>query len=229
MRFVTAIPKTGRFSRGGRKARYLQWLVEAVNTSTKHSGAASRGHEWRGLLFSTSSSGCLMCGRSAPKLSRTPNSTPAQLSGGKFTKNSKTKTSWQCSNGHEWLTTYHDVDGGHGCPYCVDMVNGKFVSKRQRELCEMLGGELNYRVGRYCIDVAVKINGAQFCVEYDCWYWHQRTLSRDANRDKYLIAKGWRVLRVKSNNKLPSQEQLCAAIDRLLQGESYTEICRGLG
>ena len=69
--------------------------------------------------------------------------------------------------GHRWLATYNDLQRGRGCPVCIDMVNGVRVSKPQRQLNEMLGGELNLPCGGYLIDVAVCLNGVNIAVEYD--------------------------------------------------------------
>jgi very-short-patch-repair endonuclease len=88
----------------------------------------------------------------------------------------------------------------------------------------MLGGELNYPLGPYKIDVAVEADGIAIAVEYDSWYWHAGQEDHDAQRDREVIAAGWRVLRVKSRASLPSQEQLDAAIACLLAGEDQVEI-----
>ena len=88
----------------------------------------------------------------------------------------------------------------------------------------MLGGELNHPFGRYSIDVALSVDGVAIAVEYDSWYWHSHRQIDDAQRDDELLAAGWRVLRVKSNELLPSLEQLDAAISRLLTGENQVEI-----
>jgi hypothetical protein len=33
--------------------------------------------------------------------------------------NIKTKTGWQCGQGHQWQARYHDLRAGRGCPYCA--------------------------------------------------------------------------------------------------------------
>lgn len=40
--------------------------------------------------------------------------------GAEFPKNTHTNTTWRCSLGHEWVTTYHAILTGNGCPYCSD-------------------------------------------------------------------------------------------------------------
>lgn len=103
------------------------------------------------------------------------------------------------------------------------------VSQLQRDLFVMLAhlpdAELNTRYGRFCLDITFQLEGGvNICVEYDSWHWHKDKLKQDARRDRQLIRNGWRVLRVKSNSKLPTQGQLEKAITELANGKSYAEI-----
>jgi hypothetical protein len=93
------------------------------------------------------------------------------------------------------------------------------VSGAQRRLARRLGGELNFRVGRRCIDVAVDREGVRIAVEFDSWYFHGGQQHQDEERDRDFIALGWRVLRVRSAYQLPSAHELKAALDRLVAGE----------
>lgn len=141
---------------------------------------------------------------------------------GTLPKNNKTLTEWQCSNGHQWSTTFNNIQRGHGCPTCADYVNGVRVSKPQRELCAMVDGILNYRIGRRVADVALV--GSRIAIEYDCYYWHANKQGADKKRVRYLMAKGWRVLVIKASSALPTRVQMSDGIARLLDGNSYHEI-----
>lgn len=167
--------------------------------------------------------GCPYCGGKMPKIEQDYHEL-ASLHGiewiGKFPGRTMYKTEWRCQSGHEWQATYSSVQQRHGCPICLDRVNGAPVSKPQRKLHEMANGELNYRVRRYSIDIALLPD--KIAIEYDCAYYHDN--DHDMKRDKTLIALGWRVLRVKSGTKLPTRKQLDIAIALLLSGETYTEI-----
>jgi very-short-patch-repair endonuclease len=139
--------------------------------------------------------------------------------------NVRTKTNWECEKGHRWEAVYANVKhAGSGCPICVDVVKGARVSQLQRDLCQMLEGKLNRPFRQYSIDVALCKDGVEIAVEYDSWYWHAGREQHDAQRDAEMIAAGWRVLRIRSNEQLPSREQLDAAIDCLLSGEDRVEI-----
>src|SRR5207245_8914723 len=108
--------------------------------------------------------------------------------------------SGQCKTGHAWPASYNTIHAGHGCPQCLDIVNGAFVSRNQRLLCEMIGGELNgARVGRYTIDVTKQVEGVRFAIEYDSWFYHGDSGEHDIRKDQALLADGWNVLRVRSN------------------------------
>lgn len=119
------------------------------------------------------------------------------------------KTNWRCSN-------------GHGCPLCVNMINGRRASLPQIELAELVGGEINYSVGRFSIDVAFP--DEYIGLEYDSWYWHESKLDHDQKRDQHLIGLGWRFIRIKSNTQLPPLPDIHTALARLRAGETYIEI-----
>jgi very-short-patch-repair endonuclease len=110
------------------------------------------------------------------------------------------------------------------CPNCVDRVNGRKVSKPQKELWTILGGQLNHAVGNHTVDIALTVGDVKLAVEYDSWFWHGGQDKADRERDRQLIAKGWRVLRIKSNNLIPSLGKLKSAIRRLLAGKHFAEI-----
>lgn len=134
---------------------------------------------------------------------------------------SSRRTRWRCPKGHEWETSYAGLARGSGCHVCQDRVNGMPVSGVQRQLAERLGGELNHRVGRRCIDVALERGGVRIAIEYDCWYYHGHPdrQAYDEAHDRALIERGWRVLRIRSAYALPSPAELEAAIGWLLAGE----------
>jgi very-short-patch-repair endonuclease len=140
--------------------------------------------------------------------------------------NVATPTQWRCRLcGTIWLASYGNVSGNKsGCPHCVDMVNGRKVSNPQRRLCSLLGGQLNYPVGAHAVDIALMVGEARIAIEYDSWFWHAGKEQADLERDKYLIAAGWHVLRIKSNNTLPTQEILREAIGNLFKESLFTEI-----
>lgn len=105
---------------------------------------------------------------------------------------------------------------------CRDFVNGHHVSRPQRELCEMLGGKLNYPLGGKRIDIALP--GQMVAIEYDSWYWHADRADEDAARDEELLAAGWKVLHVKSGKKTPAPRSLDLALYLLGGGVDTVDI-----
>lgn len=149
--------------------------------------------------------------------------------GDSLPKTTALKTLFRCSQGHEWLTSYNAITHGNGCPHCSDMVNGVPISRQQRKIHSLIGGELNYRVhsrtARYCIDIALDTSTLfPIAVEYDCWYWHSKIEKHDAERDQWLLAHGWRILHIRSGKFIPTLDQLNTAIGRLRHDDTYLEI-----
>ena len=137
------------------------------------------------------------------------------------------RTRWRCPRGHEWEASYRSIsDRGTSCHVCQGRENGRLVSGVQRVLADQLRGELNHPVGRYFVDVALEREGVRIAVEYDSWYYHGHPdrQAHDDARDEALIARGWRVLRIRSSYDLPAGGELEAALAWLLAGEQRVVI-----
>ena len=171
--------------------------------------------------------GCLECSGLAPK-SPTDYHELASKRGfewlGRDAPNTHTSTLWRCSKGHEWEAAYTTIHQGHGCPQCLDLVNGKLVSKAQRRICTMVDGELNAPLGRHRIDVAKTVDDIRIAIEYDSWFFHGKKEENDRAKDEVLLNDGWRVLRIRSNRLVPSKCQLDEAIEQLVDGDTYLDI-----
>jgi very-short-patch-repair endonuclease len=223
-------PKTPAHYHVLAEERGFRWLGPEVPSAKMQTGwECGDGHEWQAPYSN------ILQGRGCPFCAGHMLKTPADYHAlaeergfgwlGPEVPNTHTRTVWECAEGHQWEAHYANVlHKGSGCPTCVDRIYGQPVSQVQRDLCEMLNGELNQPLGRYTVDVALHIDGGKIAVEYDAWYWHAGREEHDAQRDEEMIAAGWRVLRVRSNTQLPTRKQLDAAIDHLLAGELRIEI-----
>ena len=199
------------------------------NSKTDTEWECPWGHRW----FTTynaidQESGCLECTGRLPK---TPEDYRRLAAERGFVwdevvvANTSEKAGWTCAKGHLFQSAYNTIGAGHGCPSCLDMVNGAMVSRNQRLLCDMVAGELNgARIGRFVIDVTKRIGDIKIAVEYDTWFIHGPSNSRDLRKDWAMLAQGWRVLRIRTNSQLPSQAQLAEAINRLVGGELWIDI-----
>ena len=140
--------------------------------------------------------GCLECSGLTPK---TPEdyhrlaSTRGFKWLGREVPNAHTDTEWTCGNGHTWEATFSTIQENHGCPDCLDLVNGSRVSIAQRRICGMVGGELNAPFRRYRIDIAKTVGDVKIAIEYDSWFFHGRNREHDRTKDQGLLAYGWRI------------------------------------
>lgn len=95
------------------------------------------------------------------------------------------------------------------------------TSSQQIKIYEMIKqkypyAELNYPFNTISMDIFVCINNINIDIEYDGSYWHQDQ-QRDIKRDKFLQSQGFKVLRIRSGHKLPTESELFAAIDELIR------------
>ena len=79
----------------------------------------------------------------------------------------------------------------------------------------------SFCVGNLCLDCLVIINDILIDVEYDGVYWHQNRGQKDAARNAILLKMGYKILRIKGNNKdiLPTTFEIKNAINSLVNGE----------
>lgn len=83
--------------------------------------------------------------------------------------------------------------------------------------------ELNYPVSRCNLDIALFVDNIKIDIEYDGWYWHDS--QKDRKRDEFLKSQGWKILRIKSANKIPSLEQIQEGIFKLVNTDrTFTKI-----
>lgn len=226
---TSGIRKTEQDYRRVGKDRNIEWVGKELpnNVLTKTHWRCPRGHVWETNYSSIQRKrNCPRCTDGAHKTKEDYHEAGMDRNiewvGKELPKNTVTKTPWRCSRKHEWETPYDNIRRGTGCPHCADMVNGKLVSKLQRRICEMLGGTLNYPCGPYHIDVALL--DKMIASEYDSWYYHYGRQEYDAKKDSFLLARGWKVLHIKSGAYIPTRQELDEAVARLEKGEKVIEI-----
>lgn len=210
--------------------RGFVWLgPEVYKNSQRTRWRCPKEHEWVSNYSKIKQGyGCPFCGGTAAKTAG-DYADLARAYGifwlGPLPKHTKAPTQWQCQNGHVFETSYNRIyNKKNSCPQCGNRVNGFFVSNLQLALHKMLGGEVNHRVWRYAIDVALTINDTRIAVEYDGWYWHKDRTEQDAERLAFFLKRGWKVLVIQSAHQLPTKEQLDAALKELLNGASSVTI-----
>lgn len=127
------------------------------------------------------------------------------------------KTKWRCKEGHIWESALGDIRKGNRCPICSGRFyfNGVLTSRIQIKLAELLETDekyINYRIGKYAIDIADP--DRRIAVEYDGIVWHDEE-DKEETRNKYLLKQGWKTIRFKSDRGdiLPTQEQIDKAFE----------------
>ena len=84
--------------------------------------------------------------------------------------------------------------------------------------------ELNYPCTKFFLDSMVVVDDCKIDVEYDCWYWHKDE-KKDCRRNEIVRRNGYKIFRIKSYTKIPSDEQIKDAIDYLVKdNHDFVEI-----
>lgn len=99
------------------------------------------------------------------------------------------------------------------------------TSSQQMQIYEMVkkyynNAQINYPYGLLALDVFVCINDVKIDIEYDGWFFHKDKL-KDLRRDRFLRSNGIKVLRVRSGNLLPTEQELFDAMDYLVNTEHH--------
>ena len=109
--------------------------------------------------------------------------------------------------------------------------NVNVSSKQEGEVFEILkhiyGDKVDHSVVRYdfILDYELNINDCKIDIEFDGWYWHKNSLERDRRRNYFLINRGYKVLRIRSNRILPKPQQIIECIDYSINSNhTYKEL-----
>lgn len=140
--------------------------------------------------------------------------------------------------GHQTNLKKYGVEWGIQNPEVASKSRSSWLKKNQercskqqlaifdqlKELYPYSESQLNYNFRAFSFDIALFIQeNIKIDIEYDGWYWHQDA-QKDRRRDEVSKSYGWKILRIKGGHKLPTEEQLIEAIDKLVGGYSYTQI-----
>lgn len=104
------------------------------------------------------------------------------------------------------------------------------TSKAERAMCALLqdiyGADRcspSYPVGDLSLDCLLVLDDVKIDVEYDGNYWHSGRGQKDAARNAVLMDMGYKILRVKANNRdtLPTKQQIIDAVDYLVKDNHH--------
>lgn len=69
----------------------------------------------------------------------------------------------------------------------------------------------------YCLDIVLNYKGYKIDIEYDGWYWHKNKIKEDTIRNKFVTKQGYKILRIRSNEELPNEQQIIDAVNYLIE------------
>lgn len=72
------------------------------------------------------------------------------------------------------------------------------------------------REGKYILDIYLELNGQKIDIECDGWYWHPLTSQSDKIRDEVHIQKGYKILRIRYDDQIPTPNEIFSAIEELI-------------
>lgn len=140
------------------------------------------------------------------------------------------KTIWKlkCKCGKIFEHTPYTIESGkvRSCGYCGNFRNGIATSYKAIQIHTIINrGIHNYK--SHCgaiIDIAFVKNGKKVAVEYDEWYWHGDKQEEDKKRINKLISNGWKILQIKANKNIPSEEEIHDSIRELINNDINIKI-----
>lgn len=98
-------------------------------------------------------------------------------------------------------------------------------SQMEKDVCKMLAEIYgkdncveNFALGRISMDCLLNVDDVKIDVEYDGWHWHKNKQEYDKRRNYWVVDQGYKILRIRSNNLLPTHEQIKEAVDYLVKG-----------
>lgn len=99
------------------------------------------------------------------------------------------------------------------------------IEKYVCDLVHEIYGEENckdgFAVDRINLDCLLLVDGEKIDIEYDGWYWHKDRQEQDKRRNYWLLDRGYKILRIRSNYELPTKEQIIEGVDYLVKGNHH--------
>ncbi|MGY3206322.1 putative nucleic acid-binding Zn-ribbon protein [Streptomyces sp. TE5632] len=179
----------------------------------------SCGHEWEAVVANRTArrSGCPYCANQKvgygndlatrhPELAaqwhptRNNDLTPDQIPYG-----ARRNVWWRCASGHEWRAMVFKRSAGSSCDQCKLTGVSEVELRAFAELSHVLAGHLKplRRDARLSTPhrqrLRVDMIFGDIAVEYDGFYWHKDTDTRDREKTQRLQRAGYKVIRVREH------------------------------
>ena len=109
---------------------------------------------------------------------------------------SNKKVWWKCIKGHSWQSVISNRTGlGNGCPQCTNQ-----TSKNELRIYTELSTVFDNVLHREKIDgveVDIYLPNSSAAIEYDGKYWHQNKSAQDIKKERHLLDRGIKLLRIR--------------------------------
>jgi len=157
-------------------------------------------------------------------------------------KNSKTHLDYICACGNQSKITFDDFHSGRRCSECCGERrsqtkkdrNNNPTSLQQQYIFNILGGEENYIMGNYLLDIAfpeekiyLEYDGSGHALGVKMGFVSEEEFhKKEVKRNYFLLRRGWKEIRIISKkDKLPNEQGikliLSSAKEILNSGRSY--------
>lgn len=123
--YLERIGKTEDNYKAIAKENGFTWVGERVPNGVidKTKWQCQHGHQWEAHFANISSGfGCPYCAGNILKDPEDYHAVAMEFNLkwlGSEVPNVRTKTRWECEEGHQWETVYTVIKNGHGCPFCA--------------------------------------------------------------------------------------------------------------
>ena len=105
------------------------------------------------------------------------------------------------------------------------------TSKMEKAMCDMLiklyGSENcfpGYAFQFLNFDCLLTLNNYKIDVEYDGWYWHKSKIKQDTKRNYFLLRRGFKIIRFRSLDALPTEDDIKCAVNDILDKKCSIKI-----
>lgn len=119
---------------------------------------------------------------------------------GPLVVNSKSDTSWRCSEEHVWRATYNNVSKGSNCPTCSNHVSRPEIQLREAVTQVYLDTQGNVRklLKNRSFELDIYVPSLKKAIEYDGWAHthYPEAQERDARKERECAEAGIDLLRV---------------------------------
>lgn len=137
--------------------------------------------------------------------------------------NNRSKYLWRCEKGHDWTSTFRDINQDHWCPFCVD--NRKAQNKIYefvKNFCPDSLQNISNLLPSKRLSFDVYIPSLKKAIELDGEYWHNRPdqIERDQRKNREAEEVGIDILRVSYKDWMKKHSEVTITILDFIQNKS---------